>query len=608
MQEQQSEPTAREIYPPVILWAAVAVAITMLVFIPALHYRFLTEWGDGYYTGDPRLEFTLANLRCWLTGSVERLYTPLTSYSLMLDHALFGNHPAGYHLHNLLLHCGALLLFLAILRRLRVAPLIAAGTALLWAVHPQRVPSVVWITERKDVLAVFFALAAFYTYMEACRCRRFALLPPLLLLLSLGAKPAAVGLPAVMLIYTWLRHRKWRELTLVIPSLAVTVLFLGWFCFLQKMPSPLAEQITFPQRIWIIAHNVMWYWCSSFVPFQLNPIYPPVSLPGREYLPLACGFTLLAGIAGTALFRNGTALKRKWLAAGAAVFCWGALFFPVSGIITIGTVDYGDRYNYLPTTVSWALLALFVSRRNREKKLNGRLRKYAPLAFLPVLYCYWYLTWSYLPVWSDSKNLFVRAVQWQYPNFRAIDNLGTVAINRNDPQLLDLAAAKFLTLAAAAAGGRLRWYPSRIHRAAWLNAGLFLGAYSRFRRGDVKTAFPVFVRLQRLAETKGLKFFGRDGYIQKFWGSLAACYLEFKHPEAALKCLKIQLPLLEPDSSEACFNLGLTAFLNSDFSAAEKYWRAAAQAGNPNDPNINYNLELLRKLQNRERSPKKRVK
>ena len=87
--------------------------------------------------------------------------------------------PRGYHLTNLLLHAAnAVLVWLvlqALLRRLVGAPahvrstLAAAVGALFFAIHPLRVESVAWATERRDVLSGFFWLLALLAYLRARR-------------------------------------------------------------------------------------------------------------------------------------------------------------------------------------------------------------------------------------------------------------------------------------------------------------------------------------------------------------------------------------------------------------------------------------------------------
>ena len=81
-----------------------AAAVTMLVFAPSLAYGFLTDWDDSYYVvHNPHIAFTLENIRYYLHGNTLGLWTPLTMYSLMLDHLIWGGTESafGFHLTNL---------------------------------------------------------------------------------------------------------------------------------------------------------------------------------------------------------------------------------------------------------------------------------------------------------------------------------------------------------------------------------------------------------------------------------------------------------------------------------------------------------------------------
>ena len=103
----------------------------------------------------------------WAFTTVHASYwIPLTWLSLLLDAQLYGLNAGGYHLTNLLLHmANAFLLFLLLnkaTRRLWPSALVAG----LFMVHPIQVESVAWITERKDVLSVFFWMLAFLAYLS----------------------------------------------------------------------------------------------------------------------------------------------------------------------------------------------------------------------------------------------------------------------------------------------------------------------------------------------------------------------------------------------------------------------------------------------------------
>src|SRR3989442_1997176 len=104
-------------------------------------------------------------------------YMPLTWLTHGLDYVLWGMRPAGYHVMNVVLHAlAAAAAYVVALRVLAaaVAPeplgarrLAAAVAALLFAVHPLRVESVAWITERRDVLCGVFFLLAVDCYLRA---------------------------------------------------------------------------------------------------------------------------------------------------------------------------------------------------------------------------------------------------------------------------------------------------------------------------------------------------------------------------------------------------------------------------------------------------------
>ena len=140
-------------------------------------------------------------------------YVPLSWMSLGLDYRLWGMNAAGYHATNLVLHAAnAVLLFYIARRVLRMTGNIepsprrdaaAACAALVFAVHPLRVESVAWITERRDVLSGFFVLASVLCYLRALDAgagRRWYLLSVAAFAAALLSKATAVTLPAVLLV------------------------------------------------------------------------------------------------------------------------------------------------------------------------------------------------------------------------------------------------------------------------------------------------------------------------------------------------------------------------------------------------------------------------
>src|SRR5262245_53226224 len=169
----------------------VIFVVTFIAFIPALNAGFsryddhgvlleVTGW-RGLAPSNLAWDFTTTNM-----GH----YQPLTYVSFGIEHSLWGLESARpYHLTSVLVHCtGAVLLYALAMRLLaaarlrepRASPALAtpgppdwpiilggAAAALFWSVHPLRVESVAWITERRDVLSGCFLLLATLAYLRA---------------------------------------------------------------------------------------------------------------------------------------------------------------------------------------------------------------------------------------------------------------------------------------------------------------------------------------------------------------------------------------------------------------------------------------------------------
>ena len=189
------------------LTAAILACLTWAVFAPALDCGFVNlddftyVYRNRYVTNGLSVE----GIRWAFTTYQAANWHPLTWLSLQLDNSLWGSGPRGFHRTNVFIHgLNAALLFL-VLRRLTGDFWRSAAVALLFAVHPLRVESVAWISERKDVLSVFFgllALGAYAAYVDRRSMLRY-LAVALALTLSLLCKPMLVTLPFLMLVLDW---------------------------------------------------------------------------------------------------------------------------------------------------------------------------------------------------------------------------------------------------------------------------------------------------------------------------------------------------------------------------------------------------------------------
>src|ERR1700731_1583802 len=139
---------------------AIAFAV-WIVYLPALSAGFV--WDDEpLITKNPLLQTVSGLSEIWSFGRTAD-YFPLTNTFFWLEWHLFGGNAAGYHVLNILLQTVDCLLLWAVLRRLAVPG--AWLAALIFGIHPVHVESVAWISELKNLLAMFWALLSVLLFL-----------------------------------------------------------------------------------------------------------------------------------------------------------------------------------------------------------------------------------------------------------------------------------------------------------------------------------------------------------------------------------------------------------------------------------------------------------
>src|SRR5256886_11921328 len=212
------EPVVHTPAPGWVLWLVpVLIAlVTVAAFLPALQNQFVS-WDDAEnFLDNPHYRgLGWTHLR-WMWTTHLGHYIPLTWMTLGLDYLLWGMNPVGYHLTSLLLHAANAVVFFFVVRRIlkRALPspserghalAVSAGfAALVFAIHPLRVESVAWVTERRDVLSGLFYLSAILIYLWACergaRGRGWYWLSVAVFGCALLSKSMVVNLPVVLVI------------------------------------------------------------------------------------------------------------------------------------------------------------------------------------------------------------------------------------------------------------------------------------------------------------------------------------------------------------------------------------------------------------------------
>jgi len=418
------------------LMPLLVAALTFAVFLPALRNGFV-DWDDS--------ENILTNMRFrglgweqlkWMFTTFHLgHYQPLSWLTLGSDYLVWGMDAFGYHLTNVLLHSLNAAVFYVLCVELftlasdkdalkdRTGLRLSAGfSALLFSIHPLRVESVAWVTERRDVLSGLFFLLALIFYIKprsagakAASFGRLHVLPFTAFLLSLLSKAMAITMPAVLVladIYPLGRlptdPRRWtgrefRHLWLEkIPYLAAAAAFAAAAYAAQAEIGALVtyKKLEFFSRLPHIIFAAFFYIWKTLLPLNLAPYYKLTDgLAG--WLPLAVALVLLV-LAAAAAARKGRP------AALAALAFYLITLSPVMNIVKAYSSPAADRYSYIPC-LGFAALAGWAVRAGRRRSYPGISGAVSALACLALLWFGW-LAWGQEKTWRDSEILWRHAI------------------------------------------------------------------------------------------------------------------------------------------------------------------------------------------------------
>ena len=396
------------------------LAIATVPFVPAIDGAFL-DWDDRQnfvenlaYRGLGRANLTWM----WTTFHMGH-YIPMTWMSLGLDYVLHGMNARGYHLTSIALHgVNALLVYGIALRLLSWTrpdtPWVrrAAGAAIaaaLFAIHPLRVESVAWITERRDVLSLAFFLAATLLYISHAGSppRRGAYLAALACfgcaLLSKGSTVTLPGLLLVLNVFPFGRlggAAGWRGASArrVYIELFPFALLAAGFSALSMLALDPGRQLAPVQKLAVSAFSLCWYLLKTVIPTGLSPLYP---MPARvDVLEARFLLSMLAVLAlGLALWR----LRQRAPAVVACFVAFGLIALPTLGVVQNGPQIAADRYTYHASPALALLAGVVWARRPWSWRMIA-----ATATGLAVSGA---LTWQQSGYWRSSERLWTRVLE-----------------------------------------------------------------------------------------------------------------------------------------------------------------------------------------------------
>lgn len=564
------------------LWFCLPPLLVMLVHAPALRFGFVNLDDNLYFYENPHVLGGLSSANvAWAFGiHGPSMWVPLTWLSHQAMVSVFGSAPGPQHVLNVLLHAANALLVGLWLWRSTGARWCALAVAAVFAVHPLHVESVAWVTERKDVLSLFFCLLALLCQLRRARAGSRAAFVGMLFFhtLAVMAKPLAVTLPCLMLLWDfWPLQRRLTSAVFVekLPLLAVSAVGAWLTVLCQQSIGAIAsiDGVALPLRLENAVVSYATYLRRLFVPHDLAAVYP---------YPASVELTAWAGALAVLILVSAAAWQwRRRVPALAVGWLWflGAMV-PMIGIVQAGGAAMADRYAYLPFIGLYLAVAWCAA---------GAVRRW-PAARVPVavsvaaaVVLLGWLGRGQVAVWRDSESLFRQALANTTGNHLAHNNLG-LALDAKG--LAAEADAHFHAALACRPGygealnniairlarqGRLTEAEPLLadvvarqpdHAAAWHNLGKVLAGLGR--HDEARAAFNNAIR-----RSPGFSVPRYD---------LACMEISLGRCEEARKVL-LDLLAMDPGHGDAWINLGLSEHRLGRPAEAEAAYRRAISIG-----------------------------
>ncbi len=551
-------------------------AIVWLAFGQTLHHEFVSYDDGDYVYANPKITngLTLSGIQWAFTHVHAANWHPLTTISHMLDCQLYGLQPWGHHLSNILLHAAAAILLFLALRKLTGSLWPSAFVAALFAIHPLRVESVAWVSERKDVLSGVFFMLTLLAYARYARSDRhsFGKYVTVVALFALGlmCKPTLVTLPFVLLLLDYwplgrmqkseVRGRKsvvsgqWSVIRgLVaekIPLFALSAASCVATVLAQKQALETHLTLTFVERASNAVDSYATYLGQMVYPAHLAVLYPypEGSLKMAAVVP---SFLFLLSV--SAVF---FVWRRKYPFLLVGWLWYLGMLVPMIGLVQVGSQARADRYTYLPQIglyllATWGAMELFAR--------WGVGRKILAITALLVIVVLTVCTCHEAFHWENSEKLWKHAIDNTCDNDIAHYNLGSVLLRKRQPDAALVEFQKALQI-------------NRDYGDADVDAGSALMAMGR-----TDQAISYFQKALQIKPDFG-----------EAWSNLGSALLQKGKVDEAIQCYR-KAVAIKPGSADMHYNLGRALARKGNWDNAIACYQAALRI-RPSDAKVHNNL------------------
>lgn len=453
------------------------LAVTFFAFIQIFQSDFVNWDDDVNILNNKNLAvFTVENIKNIFITNIMGGYNPLPIFTFAIEKALVDADGLSRLIHtdNLILHLITVFLVYRLVGLMGFSQWTSLLVALLFGIHPMRVESVAWATERKDVLFGAFYFASLIQYAKYLKSdtysitNRHFLWAFLLFIFALFSKVQAVSLPLSMLAMDYYFKRP-LNFKLVLEKIHF---FLGSLAMglstiiLLKSNKTIDDTVlnySIIEKIAVGFYTYLIYLGKCIYPWVMSPLYPFPKVVNAGFYASSLFFIV-------SVFGVWYAYRKGWTT---LVFGWVFFFVNyifVSQIVQAGQGYLADRFTYVPYFGFFIILAsftegvLFQETKDKVRALSGKLGKNVDwkvkLGVVGYLFILFFTTFNQVKIWKDGETLWTHTIGFDDKIPTAFQNRALIYRDRKnyDKAIADLNVSLSLKPSAASYNSRGKTY------------------------------------------------------------------------------------------------------------------------------------------------------
>lgn len=426
-----------------VFFIPLLIILTLTVYWQVNDFDFINYDDPIYVYNNAHIQkgLTLPTIKWAFSSEVAGNWHPITMLSHMVDCHFFGLNPGKHHTTNVIFHLVNTILLFYIFWRITGEQYKSFFIAALFAIHPLHVESVAWISERKDVLSVFFlflTLWAYTRYIQKKTIYRYLIIV-LFFAMGLMAKPMLVSLPCVLILFDiWplksiqltnqttlfsLAHDIYNRIFEKIPLFFLSAISCIVTLSVQQQSGAVVsfEQLTFIVRLLNAIVSYTKYIGKMIWPDKMAVFYPHPGVP--DLWQVIISILLLLSLSFTAV----NILKKYPYFAIGWLWYLGTLI-PVIGLVQVGSQAIADRYTYIP----YIGLSIVVTWGGYDLLKKFRLQKFAYIMAICIVIILSLKTYHQIHYWQNSTLLYTHTMRVTKNNYVAHLNLGNIMTDNNN--------------------------------------------------------------------------------------------------------------------------------------------------------------------------------